>query len=331
MVSRWKRWALGLVVVTASFGPTTASADLITLYGAERVGQSGGQFLRIPVGARAVALGNANTALARGATALFSNPGALSTVQHEHSLFASHFAYAADIDIHHVGYVRRLASWQWGVGVGILDSGEIERTTETQPEGTGQTFSADQVVATLSAARLLTDRITLGASVKFLQEALDDYENRGFMIDLGALYYLGYRTARIGFAVNNFGPDLQLNGSPPPDAGFEGSWQSFPAPTNASFGFAYDADVLPNNTLTLGLDFVHPTDEAESIVLAAEWGVGEVLAFRGAYRETQGDNVFSGGLGVKWDLDERPIHLDYGFVDRGTFGLLHTITLEIER
>lgn len=308
-----------------------ARAELITLYGEERVGGSGGQFLRIPVGARAVALGNANTALARGATAMFSNPGALSTIHNRHSLFASHFAYAADIDIHHVGYAYRNASWQWGIGLGILDSGEIERTTETQPNGTGQFFRADQVVATMSFARLLTDRFTLGGSLKFLQESLDDFENRSFLLDLGALYYLGYRTARIGFAVNNFGPDLQLNGAPPADAGFDGSWQSFPAPTNASFGFAYDADIVRDNVLTLGLDFVHPTDEAESIVLAAEWSVGSILAFRGAYREAQDQNVLSGGLGLSWDIEERPIRLDYGFVDRGSLGILHTITLEIER
>lgn len=325
------RRLLAILLVVLCATPRLAGAELITLYGAERVGGSGGQFLRIPVGARATALGNANTALARGATAMFSNPGALSTVENTHSLFASHFAYAADIDIHHVGYVNRNASWQWGIGLGILDSGEILRTTETQPEGTGQTFDADQVVATLSFARLLTDRITLGTSVKFLQESLDDYENRAVLLDIGALYYLGYQTARIGFAVNNFGPDLKLNGNPPADAQFDGSWQSFPAPTNASFGFAYDVTAVPNSTITLGLDFIHPTDEAEAIVLASEWTVGDVLAFRGALRENEADPVFSGGLGLRWEVDERPITLDYGFIDRGSFGLLHTITVEIER
>lgn len=326
-----RRGILVLAAVAGLLAPTGARADLITLYGAERVGGSGGQFLRVPVGARSVALGNAATALAHGATSMFSNPGALSTVHYDHSLFASHFSYAADIDIHHVGYVRRFASWQFGVGLGILDSGEIERTTERQPQGTGQTFSADQVVASVTVARLLTDRITLGATAKMLQESLDDYENRGILVDLGALYYLGFRTARIGFAVNNFGPDLQLNGTPPADAGFEGSWQSFPAPTTASFGFAYDMPTFGNNELTLGLDFLHPTDEAESIVLATEWSVGGTLDLRGAYRENEDNDVWSGGLGLQWNVGDRPIHLDYGFVDRGSFGLLHTITLEIER
>ncbi|HKK71361.1 MAG TPA: PorV/PorQ family protein [Candidatus Krumholzibacteria bacterium] len=312
--------------------PSAASADLIELYGDERVGGSAGQFLRIPVGARAVGLGNASAALARGATAIFSNPGAMSTVRFEHSLFASHFAYAAGIDVHHLGYVRRSGSWQYGVGLGVLDSGEIERTTERQPEGTGQTFEADQFVATLSAARLLTDRITLGASVKLLQESLDDFESRGILLDLGALYYIGYRTARIGFAVNNFGPDLRLNGEPPADAGFSGEWQSFPAPTMASFGFAYDTPTIGSeNILTVGLDFLHPTDEAESIVLASELSLRGTLALRAAYRQSDEIEVFSGGLGLEWPIAERPVHLDYGFVDRGSFGLLHTITLEIER
>ena len=326
-----RRLSLALLLA-ALLVPATAGAELITLYGAERVGGSGGQFLRVPVGARAVALGSASAALARGATSMFSNPGAMSTVRFEHSLFASHFAYAADIDIHHLGYVRRTGSWQYGVGLGILDSGEIERTTERQPEGTGQTFDADQFVATLSAARLLTDRITLGASVKLLQESLDDYENRGVLLDLGALYYIGFRTARIGFAVNNFGPDLRLNGEPPGDAGFSGEWQSFPAPTSASFGFAYDTPTVGNdNILTVGLDFLHPTDEAESIVLASELSLGGTLALRGAYRQSDELDVFSGGLGLEWPIADRPVHLDYGFVDRGSFGLLHTITLEIER
>jgi hypothetical protein len=321
-----RRIALLLLLATA----TGARADLITLYGSERAGSSGGQFLRIPVGGRAVALGNAGSAMASGPTAMFSNPGALSTVRYRNSLFASHFAYAADINIGHVGYVRRTASWQFGFGFGVLDAGEIERTTERSPSGTGQTFRADQIVAQTTVSRLLTDRFTLGLTSKYLQETLDDYHVRAVLFDLGALYFLGHRAARIGFAMNNFGPDLQLNGAPPPDAGFQGSWQSFSAPTTATFGFAYDLPSFAGNTLTLDLDFVHPTDESESIVYAGELNTHYLLALRGAYRYDPTESILTGGFGLQWRYGRNPIRLDYGFADRESFGLLHTITLEIE-
>ena len=320
-----------LVTLCAGLAQRPAAAQLITFYGEERVGSTGGQFLRVPVGGRSVGLGASDVATSQGPAAMFSNPAALSTQRSRHGLFVSHFEYAADIDIDHVAYAYRSGSWQFGFGLGMLRSGEIERTTEFQPNGTGQFFNANQFLGSVTVSRLLTDRFTFAGSAKFLQENLDDFHTRAVMLDLGALYHTGFRTARIGFALRNFGPDLKLNGTPPPDAGNVESWQTFPAPTMAVFGAAYDLTLFGARRMTVSMDFAHPSDEGESVVFASEFELGAALLLRGAYRTDAEEAVFSGGLGVVLGGRREGVRLDYGFADRGNFGVLHVVSLELLR
>ena len=61
----------------------------------------------------------------------------------------------------------------------------------------------------------LTDRFSIGGSLKFYQENLDEYQLDALLADLGILYYVGLGDLRVGFAVRNFGGDLQPSGSPP--------------------------------------------------------------------------------------------------------------------
>ncbi len=315
--------AIALLAAAAS----VARADIIQLYGEERAGSTGGQFLRIPVGARAVAMGGGMSATVRGPLSIFWNAAAMHTQRAKHGLSVSHFEYAAGIDIEHIAYVRRFASWQIGLGVGVLRSGEIERTTEVHPDGTGQTFNANQFLGVLALGRRLTDRFTLATTVKFLQENLDDYENRATVVDIGALYATGFGNSRIGFSLRNFGPDLKLNGTPPPEATSAAQWQSFSAPTIAVFGAAMDVGLPMGRSMTLSLDFSHPSDEAEAIVVGNELQLGHGFELRGGYRSGIEDGGLSGGLGLRVDGTGSPLRLDYGFVDHGSFGVLHSISL----
>lgn len=331
MVNRTSIWYALLAGVLISSTPRIAGAQIITFYGEERVGGTGGQFLRIPVGGRSVGMGSSDVATAQGPAAMFSNPAALSSQRARHGLFVSHFEYSADIDIDHVAYAFRSGSWQLGFGLGMLRSGDIERTTEFQPNGTGQFFNANQFLGSFTVSRLLTDRFTFAGSAKFLQENLDDFYTRSVLLDLGALYHTGFRTARIGFALRNFGPDIKLNGSPPPDAGDVESWQSFPAPTVAVFGAAYDLTLFGAQRMTVSMDFAHPSDEGESVVFAGELGVGGALMLRGSYRTDAEESVFAGGLGVMLGGRRQGVRLDYGFADRDNFGVLHVVSLELLR
>ena len=311
---------------------TPTRADLIGFFGDERVGTSGGQFLRIPAGARAVAMGGGMSASVEGTSAVFWNPAALSTLPHRSRAFVSHMEYAAGIDIDHAAVATAIGSWRVGLGFGVLRSGEIERTTEFHPNGTGQTFQANQFLATLAVGRRLTDRFAMAVAGKFLQENLDDFENRGLLLDIGALYHLGYKNARIGFSVRNVGPDLQLNGDPPSDADTRQGWQRFPAPTVAVFGFAYDFDLPGDRLVTMSLDFDHPSDDIERLVFGGEVAMGHGMFLRGGYRNNmEVGSGLSAGFGLNVLRRTQPLRFSYAFDDRGSFGGLHVFSLEVGR
>ena len=324
---RAAQWLL-LAAALAVPAPATAG-ELISFFGGERAGTSGGQFLRVPADARGIAMGGGMTAAVEGGSAPFWNPAGMVTVRGSGRLFLSHTEYAADIDIEHLAYVHRIGAWRVGLSAAVLRSGDILRTTEFHPSGQGHTFRADQVIAGLSLGRQLTDRFTVAATGKFLQENLDEYSNQGLFLDLGALYYVGFRTARIGFVVRHFGSDMRLDGDPPQEVG--GSWQSFPAPTVAVFGVAYDFGRGDDQRLTLSFDFNHPSDEAESIILGAEAALLGHLFLRGGWRNNVQEGGLSAGFGLHLDQEERVLRFGYAYDDRGPFGGIHVLSLELGR
>jgi hypothetical protein len=255
----------------------------------------------------------------------------MSTIREKHRLFIGHTEYAADIDVDHLSYVRRYGAWRVGFLGGVLRSGEILRTTEFYPNGAGHTFEANQFMTGISVGRLMTDRFTVAMTGKFFQENLDEFESRGLFVDLGALYYVGFRRARLGFTVRNFGGDLRLNGDLPENSGFQGRWQTFPAPTVAVFGGAYDFGVSEERRLTLSFDFNHPSDESESIILGAEMAMWSKLYLRGGYRNNIDEGGLSAGFGLHLDRKKNLVRFGYAFDDRGAFGGLHIVSLELGR
>ena len=157
--------AAGLLAAAA--GPVRA-ADLINLFGEENVGTSGGQFLKIPVGARAVAMGKAYSSLAIDGSAPFWNPAGIMRTPGRRNFFFSHSEYTADIDLDYLAAHWRRQNFGFGLTAGSLRSGDILRTTELHQQGTGQYFNADQFFVGASVARAMTDRFSIGGTPEVL-------------------------------------------------------------------------------------------------------------------------------------------------------------------
>ena len=337
-VNEWDRArAVGLVLLVffgvgslaSVLSSACSAAELISLYGGERAGTSGGQFLRIPAGARSIAMGGGMSAAVEGGDAPFWNPAGMITVKTKNRIFVSHTEYAADIDVDHIAYTRKNGPWRYAIFGGVLRSGEIVRTDELHPTGQGFTFDANMFMAGVSIGRQLTDRFILAASGKFLQENLDEYRNQGIFLDLGALYYVGYKTARIGFTIQNFGGDLKLDDHP--DDETVGEWQTFGAPTVATFGAAYDFGSSERLKLTTLMEFRHPSDEDESIIVGGELALLHRIFLRGGYKTNVVNGGLSAGFGLHLGRDEFVFRAAYAYDDRGPFGGLHTISLELGR
>ena len=322
---------VGLAVGTLAAGSARAG-EFIRLFGEENVGTASGQFMRIPVGARAVAMGKAYSALATDGSAPFWNAAGIVRTPGRQNFFFSHSEYAADIKLDYLAAHARGQNFAYGMTMGVLRSGDIERTDEFHQEGTGQYFNANQFFVGATLARAMTDRFSIGGSLKYYQENLDEYQIKGFLVDMGILYYLGLGDTRVGFAVRNFGGDLKPGGTPPalPDGYVPGeSFQSFAAPTVGTFGAARTWGLSQNISLLTSADFAHPSDYKESFRMGGELGLNRMLFLRAGYETSRDEGGFAAGFGVQLNRKQLRLRIDYAYSDQGTFGTIHHLAVDI--
>ena len=319
-----------LLALACAGSAVPARAGLLNLYGGDNVGTGGAAFMRIPVGARSVAMGQAYVANAIDGSAVFWNPAGMLRTTGRQNLFLSHVSYTAGIDLDYASVHWRGQNYGYGLIAGALRSGEIPRTTEMFQEGTGTTFRADQYFFGLALARAMTDHFSLGGTAKFYQENLDEFEIRSFLFDFGMLYYVDAADLRIGFAVRNFGSDLRPSGTPPSIPGFEpeSNFQSFPPPTSGTFGVARTFMLGRGLDLLATADFNHPSDFSESFRFGSELGLNRVLFLRAGYETNRDAGGFATGFGVRLVRDSFDLRLDYALSDMGAFGTIHHISID---
>ncbi len=333
MVGRaFVRTLVAATLLTALVSAPAAAGELIRLFGDENAGTAGAQFLRVPAGARAVALGKAYVAVATDGVAPLWNPAGIMRTPGRKNFFAGHTEYTADIEVHHLAFHMRGQNFGFGLTAGILRSGDILRTTELHQQGTGQYFHANQFFVGASLARAMTDRFSIGGTLKFYQENLDEYRIDALLADLGILYYVGLGDLRVGFAIRNFGSDLKTGGTPPPLAdGWQssGEFQSFPAPTVGTFGAATTWQLSRRLDLLTTADFNHPSDNRESFRMGAELGLNRMLYLRGGYETSRDEGGLAAGFGLQLSRKQFLLRIDYAYSDMGTFGVIHHVSVDL--
>jgi hypothetical protein len=320
-----------LILLVAMTGAAHAG-DIIRLFGEENVGTAGGQFLRVPVGARAVALAKSYSALATDGSALFWNPAGIMRSPGRKNYFASHSEYTAGIDMDFASFHMRGQNFGYGVSMGVLRSGDILRTDEFHQQGTGQYFNANQFYIGGSLARAMTDRFSIGGTVKYYQENLDEYQLKSVLADMGILFLVGQGDLSIGFSVRNFGGSLQPDGSPPamPDGYIPAAdFQKFSAPTTGAFGVAKTWGLSEKVGLLTTAEFNHPSDYRESFRFGGELEIKKMLFLRTGFETSREEGGFAAGFGVQLLRKQFQLRIDYAFSDLGSFGTIHHISVDL--
>ena len=132
-----KKVILILILLT---GFIQTKAQLFPVLGGQRAGISTAQFLKIGVGGRASALGDAFVAIANDASALYWNPAGLSQFQ-SNEIFFSHNEWVVDINHDFLGAVYHLDQTNtFGIALTSLSMKDMPVTTEYAPFGTGEYF-----------------------------------------------------------------------------------------------------------------------------------------------------------------------------------------------
>lgn len=250
----------------------------------KKVGTSAAAFLRIPVGAKAIAMGSAFTATADDGSAMFWNPGNISTNDRP-ELFIHHSPWLPGLDYNYFGITMPIAQFGvFGVNVSSLQTAEMDITTVEAPMGTGETFTAASTAVGIVFARSLTDRFSIGANFKYIQERIFHSNAIGFGFDVGTMFVSPFKDVRFGVSVSNVGTNMKMNGEDlnayidvaPNQEGNNDNivaqlkTDSFELPIILRLGVAWDWNMSQGTRLTFACDGVNPNDNGQSLNLGCE-------------------------------------------------------------
>src|SRR5262245_14004910 len=187
----------------------------LALAGTEtRLGTGGAPELRLPVGARSIALSGSDLGSISGVEALYYNPAGLAATDKQTEVAFSYTRYIADMNLNYFAVAQSLGDLgMLGVSVKVLSIGDIVQTTETAPDGTGNVFSPTFSTLGLTYAKRMTDRVNFGATVGYVSERILQETAAGMVFDFGFQYDTGYHGAKLGMAMKNFGSNLEFTGS----------------------------------------------------------------------------------------------------------------------
>jgi hypothetical protein len=326
--------ACGLVAAALCFALAAPQVRAQSSLGGQRAGTSSATFLRIGVGARAVGMGETFVAVANDPSAIYWNTAGLASLQRR-EFSVSHVEWPADVSYEHLTFI--LPSRRFGGSIalqlGVLST-DIDETTELQPFGTGRTFSYSDVVAGVAFSRRWTDKLLVGAGVKWVREDLGSQvggpTTSAFLFDIGSIYYLGIGSVRIATSLSNFGAALRPSGSyVSPYDGSTAEYDAFDPPLMFRYGVAFEPVENEHQRLTAAFEVNQPADNEQVIKLGGEWVYRGTFALRSGYNFSADALKLSAGAGFMGDIGSYRGALDYAYTDGGYLGAVHRLSLGV--
>ncbi len=257
-------------------------------------GTTAASFLEIGIGARGTSMGNAYVAVVNDVNSLYWNPGGLALMKKSEVSFVQ-TNWLAGIDFNNVSAAFPMGTLGTvGVALTSISVGEMDVTTVSQPDGTGEKFDATDFSATLGWGRSFTDRFTFGANVKYIEERIWHMKASSVAVDLGTTFRSQFKDVKIGMSVSNFGSKMQLRGDDTLikydiDEEKEGNNSKINAHLDTDYwslplifrvGVAGDVVKLPHAKLTLAMDAAHPNNYAESLSFGGEINIMDMAFIR---------------------------------------------------
>ncbi|MCP4568182.1 MAG: UPF0164 family protein [FCB group bacterium] len=188
-------WALA-AIIAGFFGEVTVAGE----YGATTAG-----FLKIGVGARAAGVGDAYTAIADDASAIYWNAAGISRLDSRQMQF-SHYSWYQDIKVENFFAVFPGQRISFGAGITYLDYGDFQSyDVDGDP---GDQLSMYNLVAAFSAAGNINETFSIGVTAKYIEQSFDIVKGSAFAGDIGLM--AEFDKLRFGLAAVNFGSKMKF-------------------------------------------------------------------------------------------------------------------------
>jgi len=322
-----------IIILAAVLSATVFTAPAHSVM--KKVGQTGLQFLKVDMAARAAAMGGAFSMVGDDASAMFYNPAGIGRMQHKFDFFSGRTLWIADINYTAAGIVKDFGEWgAVGVNAVYCDYGDIIGTQVASNkkgyERTG-TVEVGAYAVGLSYAKSLTDMFTLGGSVKYTGQHLgssvivaggtaNENKMNALAFDFGTIFYPGFESLRVGMSINNFSADIKY---------FD---EAFQLPLTFRIGAAMDVlDIFGkhDNPLLIAVDALHPRDYTERVHVGGEFLYKNMIALRAGYKFNYDEEGLTAGIGLKYALSGVYVKLDYSYGDLGVFETVSRFALGI--
>lgn len=165
-------------------------------------------FLDLPVSSRIAALGGTNVSLRDNDLSFaFRNP-ALLTAESDKQISLSMANYLADIQFGSAMYGFKVKNKNYfAVGVQYIDYGKFSERNDLNIE-LGD-FSAKDMALNIVYARPLTDKITVGGTLKSISSIFERYSSYGVALDAGVSYVNPKSYFSAGLVLRNMGTQLK--------------------------------------------------------------------------------------------------------------------------
>lgn len=289
-------WAVVFALGALVFHSTNALA----------VGEAGAQFLRIPLGTKAAAMGEASVAISDDPSAVNSNPAGLAHL-HDRQLLGMHASWLEDMGCEYFATTTPTRHGNLGFSLLYSSSGDIPGRDVNRNE-TGD-FTAYDASAALAYGRAFGRHIACGVTLKSIHQKIEEETARGWACDFGLqVRDLGISGLNAGITLQNAGPSIKFIESADP----------LPLVVRGGLSLAGDAYLVT-------AEVSKPRHSEPQIHLGGELMLRRVLALRAGFltRPEMG-GVPTAGLGLFW----HQMAFEYAFVPHDELSDTHRIAIQ---
>mgnify|MGYP000120720630 CR=1 FL=1 len=355
-INNWIKAIVFIAIVIFPFQESFAGNE-------QRAGQAGASQLLINPFARSSGWAGANIAGVRGIEGIYSNVAGLAFTNKTELIFAqtSWLKYGNKMfdsnssvsTISSFGFAQKVGeSGVLGLSIMSMDFGEIEITTVDLPDGGIGTYSPKFMNIALSYAKVFSNSIYGGMTIKMISEQISNVGANGIALDAGIQYVTGEKdNLKFGISLKNVGPRMSFTGDGLSFRGFAGDEDDYKMtveqrsselelPALLNIGVSYDINVL-RHRLTGAGTFTSNSFQKDQYRLGGEYSYREMFMVRLGYTYEDGIRTPSSrttalrgpsaGFTIELPMgNTNTFGLDYSYRHTDPFQGSHTIGARID-
>jgi hypothetical protein len=322
----------------------------------QRNGQAGAAQLLINPWAQSSALADASIASISGFESVFGNVAGSARLNKTEVLFVhTSWLKGTDINLNSFGISQKIGdAGVLSLSVMNMNPGEIIKTTESNPDGDGTTFSINHTNIGVSYAKEFSNSIYGGITIKVINEQMTNLSATGVAFDAGVQYITGSREQiKFGVTMKNVGPTMKVTGdgmsvrgtvnyAGAPITTLEQRSAEYELPSLIKLGMSYDFDLGETHNLTIMGAFTENSFSKNQFHGGLEYGYRGILILRGGYLYENGINSdvdrttaltgLTAGFSLEIPLkkgEDKKMAVDYSYRDTDPFNGIHSIGFRI--